>query len=101
MEEALTDVVEERGGHIMPLNYQGLVNYCLLTSEGQCHPKAEEMVSHFFLEDCITAKVRVIVFSLASRTVLATLHIIIIVIIRFVLVIDSVLQYLQSFGPQN
>lgn len=56
MEEALTEVVEERGGHVVPLDHPGPVHYSLITSEGQFHPKAEEVVSHYFLEDCITAK---------------------------------------------
>lgn len=59
MEEALIEVVEERGGHVVPLDHTGPVHYSLITSEGQFHPKAEEVVSHYFLEDCITAKVGV------------------------------------------
>lgn len=57
VEETLTEMVEDGGGQVVPLSHPGTVHYCLVTPNGQCHPKTEEVVSHFFLEDCINAKV--------------------------------------------
>lgn len=57
MEESLTGVVEEYGGKVVPLNHEGHVHFSLITAEGQGHPQAEEVVSHYFLEDCVTTKV--------------------------------------------
>lgn len=57
MEEAQTEIVEDGGGRVVSLNHPGRVHYSLVTSEGQCHPQAEEVVSHYFLEDCVNSKV--------------------------------------------
>lgn len=56
LEETLTEVVEDAGGQVVPLSHSGRVHYSLVTSEGRCHPNTEEVVSHYFLEDCVNAK---------------------------------------------
>ena len=58
MEEAFTELVEKKGGRVVPLSHPGRVHYSTITSEGQAHPKAEEVVSHVFIEDCVNSKVR-------------------------------------------
>lgn len=57
MAESLNEVVEEHGGQVVPLDHEEHVHYSLITAEGQHHPQAEEVVSHYFIEDCVTAKV--------------------------------------------
>ncbi|KAG0723109.1 DNA topoisomerase 2-binding protein 1 [Chionoecetes opilio] len=56
MEETFTEIVEDGGGRVVPLSHGGHVHYSMVTSEGHCHPRAEEVVSHYFLEDCFNAK---------------------------------------------
>lgn len=57
--DELEIVIKDHGGEIRSLTFRGQVHYSLLNLDGSgtAHPKACDIISKYFIEDCIEQQV--------------------------------------------